>query len=226
MDTRDAYDEWAERYDADANRTRDLDRDVTRRLLGGRRFDAILEIGCGTGKNTPFYASIGARVLAVDFSQGMLARARANAAAPNVAFASADVTAPWAFAGAGPDVGRFDLVAFNLVLEHVADLGHAFREAARALAPGGQVWISELHPYKQYGGSGARFERGAERVAIPVTVHHLSEFLGAAQAAGFTLRTLEEHWHADDAGKPPRLAVFLFERAPGAPAAAPAGGAR
>ncbi|MCK7482074.1 MAG: class I SAM-dependent methyltransferase [Candidatus Moduliflexus flocculans] len=68
MDIQNAYNEWSDIYDTNANLTRDLDPTVTRSLLASRRFDSILELGCGTGKNTVFFAEIGERVHALDFS--------------------------------------------------------------------------------------------------------------------------------------------------------------
>ena len=44
-------------------------------------------------------------------------------------------------------------------------------------------------------------------------VHPLSDFLGAAQHCGFTLKALQEWWYEQDAGKPPRLVSLLLERA-------------
>src|SRR4051812_24516774 len=70
-----AYDRWAASYDADKNATRDLDALVMRRspiALEGRD---VLELGCGTGKNTSFLAEHAKSVLAMDFSEGMIARA-------------------------------------------------------------------------------------------------------------------------------------------------------
>lgn len=72
--TQTAYTEWAATYDSDRNLTRDLDQTVTRTLLTGRRYRTILEIGCGTGKNTPLLAQIGEHVQAIDFSRGCLHR--------------------------------------------------------------------------------------------------------------------------------------------------------
>ena len=47
---------FAVTYDADRNRTRDLDAEVTRRALAGNRFRSVVEVGCGTGKNTTLRA--------------------------------------------------------------------------------------------------------------------------------------------------------------------------
>ena len=209
MSIKEAYTRWSETYDADPNRTRDLDAEVTREWLSGRRFRSILEIGCGTGKNTEFLATVADRVTAVDFSPGMLSQAKAKAEArgfaAKVEFATVDVTNSWPF-----DAGQFDLIVCNLVLEHVADLGFVFAEAARCLGTGGEFFLCELHPFRQYEGTVANFNRGGETTAVAAFVHHLSEFLHSAEASGFALTRFDERWHADDAGRPPRLAAFLF----------------
>jgi ubiquinone/menaquinone biosynthesis C-methylase UbiE len=204
-----AYTRWSETYDVDPNRTRDLDAVVTREWLGGRRSEAILEIGCGTGKNTEFLATIAGRVTADDFSPGMLSQAKAKAEergfSGNVEFATVDVTHDWPFAA-----GQFDLIVCNLVLEHVEDLGFVFAEAARCLKSGGKFFLCELHPFRQYEGTVANFNRAGETTAVAAFVHHVSEFLQSAEACGFALTRFDERWHADDAGRPPRLAAFLF----------------
>lgn len=201
---RDAYSTWATTYDHDRNRTRDLDAQVTRDLLAGRR-GAVLELGCGTGKNTVFLAEIADSVRALDFSEGMLARARQKVTAPNVTFRPADLTQPWPVADAA-----IDLIVGNLVLEHLEDLAFVFREAARVLRPGGQFFLSELHPFRQYQGTQANFQQGEITTEIPAFTHHVSEFTGAAKSSGFTIEDLHEWWHAEDAGKPPRLLTLLL----------------
>lgn len=207
MDVREAYDRWATTYDTDRNRTRDLDRLVTRQTLAGLRCANILELGCGTGKNTAFLAELGERVDALDFSAAMLARARAKLASDRVTFTVADLTAPWPCADRS-----VDLVVRNLVLEHIADLGFVFNEASRCLGAGGRLFVCELHPFKQYLGSRAVFQWARDNIAISAFVHHLSEFLDAATRAGFTLANLKEWWHDDDRDTPPRLASFLWEK--------------
>ena len=209
MSIRDGYEAWAATYDHDRNLTRDLDARVTRAALGGERWPRIVELGCGTGKNTAFLAEIGAHVLALDFSAAMLARARAKVAAPNVTFTVADLTRRWPC-----EDGGADLVVGNLVLEHIADLRPIFAEAARCLRPGGALYLSELHPFRQYGGAKARFERDGAMTEIAAFTHHLSDYLDAARDAGFTLAGLAEHWHDEDRAAPPRLLTMRLECTP------------
>lgn len=207
MSISDAYTDWSATYDTDRNLTRDLDQAVTRQMLAGQHYRAILETGCGTGKNTAFLAEIADRVHALDFSEGMIAQARAKINRANVTFTAADLTQPWP-----PDDGQVELVACNLVLEHIHDLSHIFSEAARVLADGGGFFISELHPFKQYVGKKAVFQREGGQIEIPAFTHHISAFLDAAQSAGFRLESLREWWHEEDEGLPPRLVTFLFEK--------------
>src|SRR5687768_3604663 len=95
MTIQDAYTDWSATYDSDRNLTRDLDQHVARQQLAQLRCKSILELGCGTGKNTPLLASIGEHVQALDFSEGMIEKARAKVTAPNVTFDIADITKRW-----------------------------------------------------------------------------------------------------------------------------------
>jgi len=205
-----AYNDWSASYDTDENLTRDLDQKVTRETLAALanlRFKSILEIGCGTGKNTAFLSQIGTRVHALDFSQGMIERARAKIKAENVRFAMADLTEKWPC-----EDGSYDLVLCNLVLEHIEDLRFIFSEAFRVLAEKGKFLINELHPFRQYEGKKARFSSDEGVTEIPAFVHHISDFLNAASSNGLTLVKLNECWHEEDKNKPPRIVSFLFEK--------------
>jgi len=202
-----AYDDWSSSYDRDPNRTRDLDAEVVRRVLAGRRLGRVVEAGCGTGKNTGFFATIAEDVQALDASAGMLAQARAKLGAANVAFVPADLRRQWPVA-----TGSADLVAFDLVLEHVEDLRPLFAEAARVLRPGGELFLCELHPFRQYEGKHAHFQRGDVVIAVPCFTHHVSDFTAAAAGACLRLVDLQEWWHAADNGKAPRLLSLRFAR--------------
>ncbi len=128
MSVKEAYSEWSATYDVDRNLTRDLDRQVTRESLEHLHCKSIVEIGCGTGKNTPLLAKIAEKVLAIDFSQAMTDKAKEKIQADNVTFSVADVTGEWPCADQSAD-----LIVCNLVLEHVADLSFIFSEAFRCL---------------------------------------------------------------------------------------------
>src|SRR5438046_1321458 len=167
MQTKQAYAHWASTYDSDRNRTRDLDEIITRKILAGLSFKSILEIGCGTGKNTLLFAQIGEQLTALDFSEEMIAQARRKSSAPNVEFIVADITQRWPV-----DDASIDLISCNLVLEHIEDLSHIFAQAARVLTNNGQFFISELHPFRQYQGTVATFIREDALVKIPAFVHH------------------------------------------------------
>ena len=205
MTIQNAYNNWSEIYDTNINLTRDLDQKVTRDLLASLQFDSILELGCGTGKNTEFFAEIGRHVHALDFSAGMLEKAKEKVTAKNVRFSVADLNQRWPCKDED-----YDLISCNLVLEHIADLNHIFSEAFRVLKFDGKFFINELHPFKQYGGTKARFERGAEIIKVDAFVHHISEFTNAAAECGLTLVKLNEYWHEEDGNKPPRIVSFIF----------------
>jgi ubiquinone/menaquinone biosynthesis C-methylase UbiE len=207
MKVQQAYTDWSTTYDVDRNLTRDLDQEVTRSRLADRHYKSVLELGCGTGKNTALLAEIGERVLALDFSAGMIARAKEKLARDNIIFRMADLTQPWPCGDQS-----FDLIACNLVLEHIADLTFIFREAFRTLLEGGRFFVSELHPFRQYQGTQANFLRDEERTQIPAFVHHVSDFLNAAREAGLALVQLEEWSHPEDQNKPPRLITFMFAK--------------
>jgi malonyl-CoA O-methyltransferase len=207
MSIQKAYDEWSQTYDSDRNLTRDLDRQIMLETFTDRHFDSILEIGCGTGKNTLFLAYVGTRLHALDFSEGMIEQAREKVKADHVRFSVADLTQSWPC-----DDQAYDLVVCNLVLEHIEELSFIFSEAFRVLENGGRFLINELHPFRQYEGKKAIYNHGEGVTEIPAFVHHISDFLKAASQSGFALVNLDERWHAEDSNKPPRIISLVFEK--------------
>jgi ubiquinone/menaquinone biosynthesis C-methylase UbiE len=208
MRIQDAYTRWSTTYDSDRNLTRDLDQVATEHALIGRSYQHVLEMGCGTGKNTALLTRIGRKILAVDFSSGMLEQAKAKIDSENVLFVLADLTKPWPC-----KTESLDLIVCNLVLEHVQDLAAIFAQASQALVEGGLFFISELHPFRQYQGTQALFRSEQETVKIPAFVHHLSDFTDSAGQNGFSLRIMKEWWHEEeDQNRVPRLVSFLFEK--------------
>ncbi len=207
MSVQAAYDNWSDTYDTDANLTRDLDRAVTRETLIGLSCRSVVEIGCGTGKNTLLLSQIAEKVHAIDFSAFMLEKAREKVNSANVTFSLGDITKPWVCENESAD-----LITCNLVLEHITNLLFIFSEASRVLVKGGYFFISELHPFRQYRGTKANFQRNQEIVEIPAFVHHISDYISTAKDCGFILEDFKEWWHEQDRDKPPRIASFLFKK--------------
>ncbi|MDE0014251.1 MAG: class I SAM-dependent methyltransferase [Candidatus Poribacteria bacterium] len=206
-DIQKAYNNWSKTYDADENRTRDLDRVVTQKTLANWQCKSILELGCGTGKNTRCLSQIGENVHALDFSEGMISFARKKLNFSNVTFSLADITHPWHC-----DNASIDLVVCNLVLEHIENISFIFSEACRVLGTGGHFFICELHPFRQYQGTQANFQTTHGTTEIQAFVHHISDFLDAAKSSGFRLKEFKEWWHETDQNKCPRLVSFMFKK--------------
>lgn len=207
MNVQKAYNAWAAQYDTNDNKTRDLEGLALQAVLKNFSVDACLEIGCGTGKNTAWLMTKAAHVTAVDLSEEMLAKAKQKISAPQVVFQQADITRDWNFAG-----GPFSLVTFSLVLEHIENLEAVFQKTAAVTAPGAYVYIGELHPFKQYTGSKARFETEAGVQVVTCFNHHLTDFTGAAKKHGFALLDVEEWFDENDKTTIPRILTLLMQK--------------
>jgi ubiquinone/menaquinone biosynthesis C-methylase UbiE len=207
MDTRQAYNDWAAQYDTNLNRTRDLEARSLRVTLKDLPFENCLEIGCGTGKNTVWLIEKAGQITAVDLSEEMLAKARAKITAPSVTFVQADITADWTFRDK-----LYDLVTFSLVLEHIADLSAIFRKVAASLKPCGYVYIGELHPYKQYAGSKARFETSAGTQVVDCFNHHVSDFTELPRQYGLVPVLVNEYFDEDDRSGVPRILTVVLQK--------------
>jgi malonyl-CoA O-methyltransferase len=173
-----AYDAWSASYDAMANATRDLDARVLREQLDADGRD-VVEVGCGTGKNTAWLAGRARSVVALDFSAGMLAKARERVSATNVRFVQQDLREGWPL-----DASIADVVTFDLVLEHVEQLGPVMAEAARVLRPGGVLFVCELHPFRQLKGGQAQFVGvDGETVRVAAWHHDVADYARAVTIA-------------------------------------------
>jgi SAM-dependent methyltransferase len=86
----------------------------------------VLEVGCGSGCYSEVFATLvtgGVQYTGIDYSDAMIARARANY--PSAAFEAGDATRlPYADAS-------FDIVFNGVSLMHIVDFPAAIREAAR-----------------------------------------------------------------------------------------------
>ena len=206
MNVKEAYNIWADQYDTNINKTRDLEGKALRTVLDKIPFSTCLEIGSGTGKNTEWLISRAEKILCIDLSEEMLKKAKEKIKSDKVSFQMADILKDWSFAE-----DNYDLISFSLVLEHVENLCHIFDEASKIIAPGGYVYIGELHPFKQYSGSKARFEVEDGLQIVTCFNHHVSDFIGAARKNGFEIVDIQEYFDENDRNTVPRILTILLK---------------
>lgn len=207
MNTREAYNIWSEQYDTNENKTRDLEAFALRGTLSNISFDNCLEIGCGTGKNTQWLVTKAKHVAAIDLSEEMLAKAKAKVVENNVDFIQADITNDWSFINSS-----FDLVTFSLVLEHIENIENIFKKAEKFLKPGGRVYVGELHPFKQYNGTKARFETKEGLHIVQCYDHHVSDFVHAGKQSGLILEDLNEYFDDEEKSSLPRILTLVMKK--------------
>jgi len=206
MNVQQAYNAWSETYDTVENKTRDLEARALHEIILGENLE-ILEIGCGTGKNTEFLQTKAKHLIGADFSAEMLEKAKSKITAENVEFRQLDLRENWNFTE-----NSFDLITCSLALEHIENIDFVFAEANRVLRPKGRFYFGELHPFKQYQGSKARFETGGGVFELECFVHHVSEFFAAAKNNGFECIALKEWFDNDDKTQIPRLLTMVLEK--------------
>ena len=207
MDVKQAYNSWAEQYDTTNNKTRDLEAISLRTTLANIQFDTCLEIGCGTGKNTEWLLAKAKQVTAVDFSEEMLAKAKEKINADNVQFVQADITKNWDFVNK-----QYSLVTFSLVLEHIENLDDIFKKLSKIIPPNGYVYIGELHPFKQYTGTKARFDTKDGQQIVTCFNHNISDFTISAKNNDFEIVTIAEYFDDNDKTTIPRILTLLFKK--------------
>ena len=207
MDVKKAYNIWADQYDSNSNKTRDLEAISLRNTLADIEFGSCLEIGCGTGKNTEYLLTKAKQVTAVDLSDKMLAKAMQKINADNVQFIQADITNDWTFV-----TKKYDLVTFSLVLEHIENLDEIFKKILNVINSNGYVYVGELHPFKQYMGTKARFDTEAGQQILTCFNHNISDFTLSAKQNSFEIVDIAEYFDGKDKKNIPRIISLLLRK--------------
>jgi ubiquinone/menaquinone biosynthesis C-methylase UbiE len=178
------YDLWSKTYDAPL-RLFFIEQPAMQALFATLPAGAVLDAACGTGRHGVELAQRGHRVIGVDRSAAMLARARAKL--PQADFREGDLMA------LPVDSGSVDAAVCALALVHVADLDGAVAELARAVRPGGRVIVSDVHPFLVLLGWQAQFRTADGGTGfMRLHPHPLSAYSRAFAAAGLRIRSLDE----------------------------------
>jgi SAM-dependent methyltransferase len=130
------YDRW---YDTAAGQAHDRVQkaDVKRLLRPASASETLLDVGCGTGHWSSFFAEMGYQVTGGDIAPAMTEVARARA--PECSFQVADAhDLPF-------DDGTFDVVAAMATLEFLPDPAAAIREMVRCARNGGRLLVGTLN---------------------------------------------------------------------------------
>lgn len=205
MNVEEAYKYWSEQYDSNLNKTRDLEAISLRETLDNIRVESCLEIGCGTGKNTEWLITKCDEVLAIDLSEEMLTVAKNKILSENVQFLKANINMDWNFTNK-----RFDLIICSLVLEHIENIERIIKLISQHLKPGGILYIGELHPYKQYSGSKARFQNAEGEQVVTCFTHHISEFIKYGKKYGLRIDDIKEYFDENNEDAIPRILTLKF----------------
>lgn len=212
------YDSWAQIYDSEDNPLVSLEERFLPGLIGineccaglknikmfsesalkgntsitGSDKPEILDFGCGTGRWSVPLALAGAKVTGVDFSPGMLEKAKAKARAngAEVQYLLHDLNTVLPFADSS-----FDLVLSCLALEHFQSLKLPFSQIARVCRSGGRVIITAMHPAMMLLGIEARFTDpvSGQRVYPASARHEICDYFSCSRLAGLNLNGLYEY---------------------------------
>ncbi|ANZ39671.1 methyltransferase [Lentzea guizhouensis] len=184
VDSVTGYRLWSSTYDQ-PNGAFDIDEPVVKEIVNGLPVGVALDAACGTGRYAEFLAGRGHRVIGVDGSPDMLARARAKV--PQGEFLLGDLhRLPVADA-------EVDLVVCALALTHVPSLEPVMAEFSRVLRPGGHLVIADMHPERVAQGA-VPTVRGADGRPGRLSAHHhrIGDYLRAALPVGLHVRRCEE----------------------------------
>ena len=207
LSTQEGYDRWSTLYDGEGNPLLPLEEPQVVRALGDVAGRSLLDIGTGTGRHALRCAAAGAQVTALDFSSGMLDKARNKPGATSVRFVEHDLTQALPFAAA-----QFDRALCCLVLDHIPTPATLLTEIHRVLRPGGFLVVSVMHPALLLRGVQARFTQPetGQKVHPQSYPHRSSDYVMAALQAGFRITEMSEHDVTPDlAQREPRAERYL-----------------
>lgn len=189
------------------------------RLLRVQVGARILDVACGNGLTSRRLLDAGANVVAVDFSEELIALAKGRDHGRDIDYRVVDATDYDALVELGQ--AGFEAALCNMALTDIADLRPLMRALARLLRPGGAFVFSVLHPcfnnpsvvqiaeledrggtfettysvkISRYLTSYTRFGAAMHEQPVPHPYFHrpLAALIGPALDVGFVLDALEE----------------------------------
>jgi SAM-dependent methyltransferase len=192
----DAYRAWADFYDKPGNGLFDPEQSIVWGILDGLPRGVALDAACGTGRHAEHLAFLGHRVIGVDISPDMLARARGKI--PAGEFHEADLHhLPLA-------EDSVDIVVCAFALTHIPELAPVFAEFARVLRTGGHLVVSDVRGLFSDGIHSPLARAGADGgpAYLRQRRHLTSDYLSAAIPLGLQVRRCVEPRMSTSATRP------------------------
>lgn len=184
-DVETGYARWAANYDSSPNALIHVEEPVVHALIDRVPRGVALDAACGTGRHTRHLCARGHKVIGVDTSAEMLAKARRDLSQAD--FRTGDLSA------LPVKTGSVDLAVCALALTHCASLGPPMAEFARVLRPGGRLILSDLHPMLSALGMTAFFvAEDGSAAYVRSYCHFHSAYLAAFKAAGLQVERCVE----------------------------------
>jgi ubiquinone/menaquinone biosynthesis C-methylase UbiE len=212
----DAYDIWAENYDAQpGNLMLDLDevlfpRLVNSAIIAGKN---VADIGCGTGRHwEKLFALNPGTLTGFDTSGGMLARLQQKFPSANIYRITDDLFSDM-------PSGSFDTIVSTLTVAHIKNIEAALLAWMRILKPNADIVITDFHPQTLANGGKRTFKHGRSFIAVENYVHPVNTIKNLILNNGFTLVAEEEikidesmkHYYGD------KNALHVYDRYKGFP---------
>ncbi len=181
------YSRWAKFYDTKWNTLIAAEELYSLPILNGLEGKTALDVGAGTGRFSLKLARNGWKVTALDPNSEMLSfaeRAAAKELLP-IQFMHSPI-------GRGISIpsGSFDLVVCALTLCHIPDLRGSVNEFYRALAPGGRLLITDVHPDFIAAGFPTQFVEDEVTYHLPNEPHTRDDYLQAIADTGLDISTV------------------------------------
>ncbi|MFS0821828.1 class I SAM-dependent methyltransferase [Bacillus sp. 1P02SD] len=138
---------WDDYMGEESNRFhRELIRPYTEKLLNVKTDQTILDIACGNGNFSKRLAELGAKVVAFDYSEKMIERAkiRTKEYINQIEYKVIDATSYEQLSKLGNE--KFDSAVANMALMDIADIRPLVNSLQRVLKPDGIFVFSITHP--------------------------------------------------------------------------------
>jgi ubiquinone/menaquinone biosynthesis C-methylase UbiE len=145
--------------------------------------------------------------VALDFSTGMMRKAREKFGAQHIAFAVADISHSLPLRE-----HRFERVICCLVLDHIHNVAGLFGELERICRRDGFIAISVMHPALLLREVQAQFHDPATGATVRPrsALNQISDYVNAAKASGLHIDHMSEHViDAEVASRYPRAMKYL-----------------